>query len=373
MDIPYIRGLVTRQAHVAIPEGTVEEEVGRNGFFGPYAHLYRAHSPVDWTRIEGPLKPRAFDLRRLQGASDYIESRRPFLANQDVALAFTKLNSPMPYFFRNADGEDVLFVHEGAGRLETDYGPLNYTKGDYLIIPRGTLYRLAPSKPSSFFIIESFSEVNFPQKGMLGHHALFDPAVINVPSPEGAPMSLLDKQAEYEVRIKRCGEITRVFYPFCPLDTLGWKGTLSVMQINVKDIRPVLSDRYHLPPSAHTTLVANNFVVCSFLPRPLETGDEKAMRVPFYHSNIDFDEVIFYHDGEFFSRSGIDTGMVTFHPQGIHHGPHKNAITRSHQLTRTEEVAIMVDTKRPLNLIQADDIEMKDYWKSWQEPKGGSK
>jgi homogentisate 1,2-dioxygenase len=148
---------------------------------------------------------------------------------------------------------------------------------------------------------------------------------------------------------------------------VGWKGTLSVLQLNVADIRPVLSDRYHLPPSAHSTFVAHNFVVCTFAPRPLETGDEKALRVPFYHSNIDFDEVLFYHSGEFFSRAGIDAGMITFHPQGIHHGPHKKAVERSAQATRTNETAVMIDTKRPLKVLaSAESIEQKDYWKSWQ-------
>jgi homogentisate 1,2-dioxygenase len=158
-----------------------------------------------------------------------------------------------------------------------------------------------------------------------------------------------------------------VFYPFNPHDVVGWKGTLSVWKINVRDIRPISCDRYHLPPSAHTTFVAHNFVVCSFLPRPLENGDPKAVKVPFYHSNIDFDEVIFYHQGEFFSRAGIDTGMITFHPQGIHHGPHPSAVSRTSHVTFTNEVAVMIDTKRPLKVADSATIcENKEYWKSWK-------
>lgn len=367
MEIPYIKGVVTTQAHVGIPDGTFEEEIGRNGFFGKYAHLYRSHSPVSWTRIEGPLKPQAFDLRKMKDTRDYLEGRKVFLNNDDVQLAYVNLTQPMNYFFRNADADEVLFIHNGSGRIETDFGPLNYVKGDYLQIPRGTVYRLDPAEATQILVIESFSEVNFPEKGMLGQHALFDPAVVRVPTPESVPFSSLKKQDEYEVRIKRCGEMTKVFYPFCPLDTVGWKGTMSVLQLNVKDIRPVLSDRYHLPPSAHTTFVAQNFVICTFVPRTLEIGDEKAMRVPFYHSNIDFDEVLFYHEGEFFSRSGIDEGMITFHPQGIHHGPHKKAIERSSKADRTNEVAVMIDTKRPLKVTsEASNVEIKEYWKSWQ-------
>ena len=368
MNIPYVQGVTPKQAHVSIPDGTVEEEIGRNGFFGKYAHLYRAHPPTAWSRIEGNLKPRAFDLNRIEASGDFIQGRKPFLSNQDVSLQFVTFSKPMSYFFRNADGDDLFFVHGGTGRLETDYGVLNYRKGDYLLIPRGTLYRFEPKEASSFLVIESFSEVGFPEKGMLGQHALFDPAVVEIPLMNGAPISSMDgSQSEYEVRIKRNQEITRVFYPFCPLDSVGWKGTLSVLKINVEDIRPVLSDRYHLPPSAHTTFVANQFVVCSFLPRPLEVGDEKALRVPFYHSNIDFDEVIFYHAGEFFSRSGILEGMVTFHPQGIQHGPQKKAVERSREAKYTNEIAVMIDTKRPLQVSGCGaSFENQDYWKSWQ-------
>jgi homogentisate 1,2-dioxygenase len=225
MDIPYIKGLVAKQAHVAVPDGTFEEEVGRNGFFGKYAHLYRAHSPVGWTRIEGALKPQAFDLRKLKPDGDYIKGRQAFLGNDDVQISFSNISEPMPYFFRNADADEILFVHEGHGSLETDYGPLTYTKGDYLVVPRGTVYRLAPQKVSQILLIESFSEVGFPDRGMLGQHALFDPAVVRTPSPDLKLMTSMAPQTEYELRIKRCGEITKVFYPFCPLDTVGWKST----------------------------------------------------------------------------------------------------------------------------------------------------
>jgi homogentisate 1,2-dioxygenase len=146
----------------------------------------------------------------------------------------------------------------------------------------------------------------------------------------------------------------------------GWKGTLTAWQINVDDIRPISCDRFHLPPSAHSTFVAQNFIVVSFLPRPLETGDKDAMKVPFFHSNIDFDEVIFYHSGDFFSRSGITEGMITFHPQGIHHGPHKNAMEKSKSAQRTDEIAVMIDTKNPLFIADGSEkVEYMDYWKSW--------
>ncbi|MGZ3773447.1 MAG: homogentisate 1,2-dioxygenase [Pseudobdellovibrionaceae bacterium] len=366
--IPYIKGLVTSQAHVNVPDGTFEEEYARNGFSGRYAHLYRSEPPVEWISIDGPLKPRAYDFNKVPALStDYLSSRKPYLENSDIKILFSSLAQEMTYFYRNADADEVLFVHQGTGTIETDFGPLKYTEGDYLIIPRGTVYRLIPQGLSQFLIVESFSEVRFPEKGMLGQHALFDPAVLKTPEP--APSTF--KSDLYQLKIKRCDEITTVTYPFSPINTVGWKGTLTVWQLNVKDIRPVSSDRYHLPPSAHTTLLGHNFVICSFLPRPLENGDPNAMKVPFYHSNIDFDEVLFYHKGQFFSREGIKEGMLTFHPQGIHHGPQKEAIQRTQNIKETNEVAIMIDTKKPLYLSpESEKIEVTNYWKSWSKNGG---
>lgn len=371
MEIPWVRGRVAQQAHVGVPEGTVEEEYARNGFSGRYAHLYRREPPVGWTRIEGPLRPRAFDLRRLEcvAGGDYLAARVSILENRDVRIHSALLSEPCPYFFRNADGDELLFIHEGAGRIETDFGPLSYERGDYLVIPRGTVYRLAPSAPTWLLVTEFFSELRVPERGMLGQHALFDPAVLRVPAPGEPSGARPDERGEYELRVLRGGEVTRVYYPFCPVETVGWKGTLSVLQLNVRDIRPVLSDRYHLPPSAHTTFVARDAVVCTFVPRPLENGDPRAMKVPFYHSNIDFDEVIFYHRGRFFSREGIVPGMLTLHPQGIHHGPQPEAAPRAAQAERTEEVAVMIDTRSPLRVCApAEGAELRDYWKSWQRP-----
>lgn len=370
MDIPYIRGRVAAQAHVSLPEGTVEEEFARNGFFGRYAHLYRTEAPVAWTRIEGPLRPRAFDLNEVHRAAstDVFTARTPVLSNADAVVYRVRLEAPMTHYARNADGDELYFVHEGAGRIETDFGPLVYEPGDYVLIPRGTTYRTVPTAPTTMLLIEAFSEIGLPDKGMLGQHALFDPAVIRVPTPVEMTTLEADARGEWEVRVRHRREITRVFYAKCPLNTVGWKGTLAVMQLNVRDIRPVLSDRYHLPPSAHTTFVMRNAVVCTFAPRPLENGDPDALKVPFYHSNIDFDEVIFYHRGEFFSRPFIKPGMMTFHPQGIAHGPQPGAQERSQKVQRTEEVAVMFDTKNPLDPTEhAESVELRHYWKSWQK------
>ena len=367
--IPYVKGVTTHQAHVNVPAGTYEEEYARNGFSGRYAHLYRSEPPVGWVNIEGPLRPQAYDFRRIAADtnSHYLQARKAYLENKDVRILYCKMNYEMNDFFRNGDADEVLFIHVGRGFIETDFGPIEYEPGDYIIIPRGTVYRIVCRERSEFLIVESLSEIRFPEKGMLGQHALFDPAVLITPEPR--PSSLQADQ--YKLKIKRCDQYTTVTYPFNPINTVGWKGTLTVWKLNVRDIRPVLSDRYHLPPSAHSTLVANNFVICTFLPRPLENGDAAAMKVPFYHSNIDFDEVLFYHQGQFFSRGGIEVGMMTFHPQGIHHGPQKEAIARSQNLKETNEVAVMIDTRNPLFTTGfAEQIEITDYWKSWSQSTG---
>jgi len=369
---PLRKGLVARQAHVDLPAGTFEEEFARQGFYGRTSHLYRRHPVTSWTRIEGPLRPHSYDLNRLDPgpglAASLFGSREPafspvcFLHNEDVALHWVAPRA-MDFFYRNADGDDVYFIHAGGGRLETCFGVLDYADGDYLVLPRGTTYRFLPDgRDQRYLLIESAGEITVPDRNQLGPHAQFDPAMIDTPELE--PYEEGDR--EWAVHIKRAGAITRVFYPFNPNDAVGWKGDLTVWRINVKDIRPVVSPRYHLPPSAHSTFLGRNMVICSFLPRPFEE-EEGAMRVPFYHANIDYDEVLFYSSGHFFSREGIGPGMVTWHPQGIHHGPHPKAIAASRLKERTDEVAVMVDTSRPLRATAAAAaVENEQYWASWR-------
>jgi len=361
------QGNVTRQAHVALPKGTYEEEHGRQGFFGRASHLYHRNPPTGWNRIEGPLRPHAFDFTRAHpsDAEDPAGAPVPMLHNDDITVLISKRADPMPFFFRNADGDEVYFVHEGKGALETEYGVIPYEKGDYIVIPRCTTYRVVPEAGGNFFlIVEAFSEIVPPtkeMKGLLGQHALYDMTTITLPDLR----QYESDHAEYEVQIKREDDITSVFYPFHPFDVEGWKGDLYPWKINVRDIRPVMSHRVHLPPPVHTTLVMNNAVICSFLPRPLEE-DADALKVPFYHRNADYDEVLFYHDGDFFSRDNIRAGMATLHPTGIHHGPHPKALENQDKLTRTDEKAIMIDTVNTLYLTEeAEACEWENYWKSW--------
>lgn len=364
------QGTFAKQPHVGVPQGLFEEEHGRNGFFGRTSHVYHKHPPTGWLRIEGEHRPRAFTAAAIKGREHFEPEF--FLENQDVKLGFATLEKSMLVTIRNADFDEVRFIHEGHGFLNTDYGTLSYRKGDYLVIPRGVSYHFEVESVTKALSIFSASEITLPDRGMLGRHAQFDPMVMRTPEIANYRGRDLRKnaQGEYPLHILREGAWTRVYYPFDILDIAGWKGDLTPWAIHVSDIRPIISPRYHLPPSVHTTFVANQFVICSFLPRPLES-EEGAMKVPFYHRNIDFDEVLFYHEGNFFSREGISAGAITWHPQGIHHGPHPNAEKNAADKTETREIAVMIDTKRPLRPTSAiESVEYKEYAMSWRLDQG---
>ncbi len=363
---PLKKGRVANQAHVSLPEGTFEEEHGRRGFYGKSAHLYHTHPPTGWTRIEGKLRPHCFDCSKLQPTDQWDPQGEPvaFLGNQDVKLYVSRRSAPMPFYFRNADGDELIFVHRGAGRIETDFGPLSFEKGDYLVIPRAVTYRMIPESTDNFFlIIQSSGEFDQPQRGLVGQHALYDPAAVTTPEPA----AIEDGSREWEVRIKVDDEYSSLFYPFNPIDVVGWKGDLTVWKLNIRDLCPIMSHRAHLQPSAHTTLVTPGAVICSFVPRPLEQASG-AMKVPFFHRNTDYDEFIFYHDGDFFSRDNIRPGMATLHPRGIHHGPHPKALRGQAARTHTDEYAVMLDGLNPIHVLpEGEAVEWKDYWASWKE------
>jgi homogentisate 1,2-dioxygenase len=363
-------GIASRQAHADLPEGTYEREMSKEGFFGPAAFLHHKRPPTGWSNFEGPLKPHAFDLTRLEAPDASPWAAPVVLHNASCEIRFWKLDGAMPALARNGDGDQILFIHEGAGALFCDFGHLAFEAGDYIVLPRGTMWRLAPSGPVSVLMIEATnSHYTLPDKGLVGPHAIFDPALFDVPAMDEAfRAQQADADHEWRVDVKKRGAVSVITYPYNPLDAVGWHGELHPVRINVRHIRPLMSHRYHVPPSAHTTFLSDRFVVCTFAPRPFET-DPGALKVPFFHNNDDYDEVLFYHAGDFFSRDNIDAGMMTFHPSGFTHGPHpkalKNMLTQSKPATN--EYAVMIDTRDPLNV--GDDaarVENPDYVNSWK-------
>ena len=371
ISLPRIEGRVSRQAHVDLPEGTYERELGREGFFGAATHMYHQHPPTSWSRFEGPLRPRAFDTSKLLMGPASPWDIEPLLSNASVKMRVWTCGASMDHLVRNADGDELLFVHDGAGHLFCDYGHLELRDGDYVVLPRGTMWRLEVSAPLTLLMIEATGDgYRLPDRGPLGDHAVFVPGILDTPTLDEHFAAQRDAPGKWRVRVKARGAVSTLTFPHNPLDAVGWKGNLSSLRLNWRDIRPVMSARYHLPPSAHTTFLADRFVVCTFCPRPIES-DPAALKVPFYHSNDDFDEVLFYHRGDFFSRDNIHPGMVTLHPCGFSHGPHPKALRKSleNPHSETDEVAVMIDTRDALDVSpHAEEVEWTGYVDSWREP-----
>jgi len=362
-------GRHSRQAHADLPEGTYEREVSKEGFFVPAAFFHHAHPPTGWSSFEGPLRPRAFDLAALNEDAPSPWAAPVILKNAHMELRFWKLAAPMPTLARNADGDQLLFVHEGRGALFCDYGHLAFEAGDYLYLPRGTMWRLAPEGPAALLTVEATNgHYTLPERGVLGPTAVFDPALLDTPEMDDAFRAHQALAGPVAVQIKKRGAVSVATFPYNPLDAVGWHGDLAPVRLNVRDIRPVVSHRYHLPPSVHTTFVADRFVVCTFTPRPFET-DPGALKVPFFHNNDDYEEVLFYHAGDFFSRDNIAAGMLTFHPSGFTHGPHPKALKNMlvQPKAATDEYAVMIDTRDPLDVGEgALAVENPSYVNSWQ-------
>ncbi|OOE80876.1 homogentisate 1,2-dioxygenase [Salinivibrio siamensis] len=370
-SFPIREGDASCQAHCDFPEGTYERECGKEGFFGPASHMYHRHPPTGWSEWEGPLRPHAFDTNRVETQGTSPMDAPVLLSNANVQVRLWRTDTAMSYLVRNSDGDDCLFVHQGEGSLYCDYGHLRYTKGDYLIIPRATSWRLVPDDATTLLMIEAtHGSYMSAERGIVGEHAVFDPAVLEHARIDDSFKAQQSDNESWQVMIKSRQQLNRVTYPYNPLDAVGWKGNLTVFRLNWRDIRPLMSHRYHLPPSAHTTFVAQGFVICTFVPRPIES-DPGALKVPFYHNNDDYDEVLFYHQGDFFSRDNIDAGMVTLHPCGFPHGPHPKAFAagKKHQKKETDEVAVMIDTRMPLDMGDAAKAtELTDYVYSWRTP-----
>jgi homogentisate 1,2-dioxygenase len=371
ISFPHIEGTASRQAHADLPPGTFEREMGKEGFFGPSTQFYHRHPPTGWTSWEGPLRPRAFDLARINTIAASPWEADPILSNAHLRFRQWRTEGQMDRLVRNGDGDELIFVHEGAGSLFCDFGHLRFRDGDYIVLPRGTMWRIDCDGPVTAVLIEATNDsYRLPDKGVLGAHAIFDPAMLDVPAIDAAFTAQQKIDGPWRVDVKRRNDLSTVIYPFNPLDAIGWKGDLAPVRINWRDLRPVMSHRYHLPPSVHTTFLAGRFVVCTFVPRPFES-DPGALKVPFFHNNDDFDEVIFYHRGSFFSRDNIHPGMVTLHPCGFTHGPHPKALQGmlTPKKGETDEVALMVDARDALDIATLPEgVEFAGYAESWRSP-----
>lgn len=377
------KGSYAKQAHRSLPPETFEREVGQCGFDGPATHFYHKHPPTSWSDIRGPLRPRAFNLSKLPDALSFWELPC-VLKNDHLRVSFGQIQIQNHDLFRNADGDLLVFVHVGQGELYCDYGRIEFKTGDYLVIPRGTMMHWRHEEAVKLFVVEATHQhLRLPDRGLLGQHALFDEACIEIPELDSR---FLAEQAEtrHSVFVKKANALTRLDFDFNPLDTIGWKGSLSVWKVNVADFLPINSHRYHLPPSVHATVETDRFLISTFVPRPFET-DREALKVPFFHSNEDIDEVLFYHAGNFFSRDNIDIGTLTVHPAGLPHGPHPNAQQNMFNTPqpRTDEVAVMIDALDPIHTSDIDDqvqsiskspavrfnpdvIELANYAYSWR-------
>ena len=370
ISFPRVEGTASRQAHADLPPGSFERELGKEGFYGPSTQMIHRHPPTGWSRFEGPLRPRAFDTNRLEKHADSVWDAPLLMSNPYLQIRHWRAQQSMDHLVRNGDGDELVFVHEGSGELFCDYGHLTIRDGDYLLLPRGTLWRLEITAPVAALLMEATNDsYRLPDKGVVGEHAIFDAAALDMPRLDDA-FRAQQTETEWRVVVKRRGSLSVITYPFNPLDALGWHGTLAPVRLNWRDLRPLMSHRYHLPPSAHTTFTASRFVISTFCPRPLET-DPGALKLPFFHSNDDYEEVIFYHRGQFLSRDNIQPGMITLHPSGLTHGPQPQALRAAATAARTDtdEVAVMVDARDALDVAPlSEGVEWLGYVDSW---KGG--
>lgn len=281
ISISKSEGVSSRQAHADLPENTFERELGREGFFGPATQIHHKHPPTAWTSIDGPLLPRAFDTTKINSLSSSPWDASVILHNEHTQLRIWHSNESMKHLVRNSDGDDLLFIHEGSGELFCDYGHMSFRDGDYILIPRGTMWRLETNNKLTVLMIEATeSSFGLPDKGLIGHHAIFDPAMLDSPKIDDAFKSQ-QHENKSELVVKRHDTHSTIHFAFNPLDAVGWHGDLMPVKINWRDIRPIMSHRYHVPPSAHTTFLSDYFVVCTFCPRPLES-DPDALKVPFF-------------------------------------------------------------------------------------------
>jgi homogentisate 1,2-dioxygenase len=364
-----------------------EELVSSKGFSGIYSNLYHINMP---TRIKALGTPVKYGTKVLEGyglkqthlntakvastGADYLDARKVLLLNADVSMAIcSPTTRSMNYFYKNADGDEVLLVHDGSGYLISQFGKLEIRKGDYVVIPRTVIYKLEfTNDPLRLLIIESATPIETPRRyrnelGQLEEHAPYCERDIRPPHE----LVTDTRKGEFLVKIKKQGYLHHYIYEHSPLDVVGWDGFLWPYAFSIHEFEPI-TGRVHLPPPVHQTFQSQGFVICSFVPR-LFDYHPLAIPAPYNHSNIDSDEVLYYAEGNFMSRRGIERGSFTLHPGGIPHGPHPGTVEKSIGAKETKELAVMLDTFRPLHLTE-DALPFVDtnYPMSWTDHQEGS-
>jgi homogentisate 1,2-dioxygenase len=356
--------------------------MGLRGFSGNKSLLYHLRPPTRVSQIDlackaevpyaeqGPLRHRLLRTAHLPARGDAIQGRVPLLANEDVSISVARPTDPMSYWYRYAHGDEVIFVHEGTGTFESQFGIITYGRGDYLVIPTGVIWRMLPDADVEhrLLIVESSGGHIEPPRRYVNPYGQFLESAPYAERDIRPPEKLVthDETGDFEVRVKARGHITRYHYPHHPLDVVGWDGHLWPFAFNIADFEPI-TGRVHQPPPVHQTFEGPGFVLCSFVPR-LFDYHPLSIPAPYNHSNVDSDEVIYYVDGNFMSRRGIESASFTVHPNGIPHGPHPGAYEGSIGKTHTDELAVMVDTFRPLKLTtHAVAVEDEKYPFSWLE------
>jgi homogentisate 1,2-dioxygenase len=381
----YKLGNVPHKRHTQFrkPDGGLysEQLFSTEGFSDDYSLLYHIHPP---TRIiktdaaidvqpkiaeEKMLKHRSFEGFKIKPGGEFLESRKSVLVNSDCQIVLAAPTSgTQNFFYKNADADEIIFVHEGNGIVHTQYGELPFTYGDYIIIPRGTIYQIEfADDKNRLFIVESHHPIRYPKKylskyGQLMEHSPYCERDMREPQD----LKTYNEQGDFLIKTKKLGMLYGIHYGHHPFDVVGWDGCCYPYIFSIHDFEPI-TGRVHQPPPVHQTFETNAFVVCSFVPRMFDYHPQ-SIPAPYNHSNIDSDEVIYYVDGDFMSRKNVTRGMITLHPAGIPHGPHPGAVEKSIGAKETKELAVMVDTFHPLMLTQdALDIENENYIMSWAE------
>ncbi len=379
----YKLGKIPQKRHTQFrkPDGSLyhEQLFSTEGFSDAYSLLYHANPPTQIVQVGDPISvaPKTIHDKQLKHRSlmgfqtkpeaDYLKSRKPVLVNDDCKIVLAAPTQSMTdYFFKNADADEVIFIHEGTGTLKTMYGNLKFEYGDYVVVPRGTIYQMEfDDENNRLFIVESNSPIVTPNRyrnqfGQLMEHSPFCERDIRKPET----IETHDEKGDFKLFIKKQDNIYPYHYLNHPFDVIGWDGYVYPYAFSIHNFEPI-TGRVHQPPPVHQTFATRTFVICSFVPR-LFDYHPLAIPAPYNHSNIDSDEVLYYVAGDFMSRKHVEKGMITLHPGGIPHGPHPGTAEKSIGQKETHELAVMVDTFKPLLMTEyAAGIEDKDYYKSW--------